>query len=95
MSLILISESNIWSETTEIYWISSQEDTKTWVHEEVPAGDIPFSVTSHDLVFAMETFHDIENIGTDSIAAIDEVSLYICLPCDFSILSNGKIELEL
>ena len=86
VSLALVSESKTWNETS-VYWTSTQEDTSTWVHEEVPAGEIPFSVTPHDLIFLMETFDDTSVV---SFVAVDEVSLYVCLPCDLNILSNSE-----
>ena len=84
--LILVSASTLWNET--VYWASSQDDVTEWTLEEVPAGDIPISTTPQDLAFIMET-----TAGThaNSFVAVDELSLYFCLPCDFSFLTNRKI----
>lgn len=88
--LILMSASSIWNET--VYWISQQENVLDWMEEEVPIGDIPISATPREMMFVMETFSK-ENAA--SFVAIDEVSLYFCLPCDYSVLNNGMMHTSL
>ena len=80
-----MSASSLWNETE--YWANDNGHALEWTLVEVPAGDIPIGTTSQDLVFVMESF---DGVTDYAFAAIDEVSLHFCLPCDFSVLTNGN-----
>lgn len=85
--LILMSSSQIWNET--VHWISSESDNVLdWKAVEVPAGDMPISSTPQDIIFMVESF---DEASSASFVAVDEVSLYFCLPCNYSALNNGTI----
>ena len=82
----LLFQSSSSGTNESLYWASPVKDILKWQHEEVPAGDIPISLVEEELVFVMEAF---EEPSVVSFAAIDEVSLFFCLPCNYSQLTNG------
>ena len=73
-------------ENESLIWASPIEDTTDWTYIEVPFGRLPISLSTKSLQFSMEV------IGTPSVlsfAAVDDISLYFCLPCNYTSLNKG------
>ena len=73
-------------ENESLIWASPIGDTTDWTYVEVPFGGFPIGLSTESLEFSMEV------IGTPSVlsfAAVDDVSLYFCLPCNFTSLNKG------
>ena len=69
-----------------LYWASPVENLNEWRYEETPAGELPISLSTEDLTFSLEPLNDVSVL---SYVAVDDVTLYFCLPCDISALSEG------
>lgn len=74
-----------------LYWASPVENLNEWRYEETPAGELPISLSTEDLTFSLEPLNDVSVL---SYVAVDDVTLYFCLPCDISALSEDSLVLS-
>ena len=68
-------------------WASNTADVTKWEFVEYSSGQFPFTVTTEQLVFVAEKMGVLSSF---SYAAVDEVILDFCLPCELSLLSPGN-----
>ena len=79
------------SQNESLIWASSNGDHTHWTHVQIPPEDFPLSVSTASLLFTMET---VDTPSPElSFAAIDDVGLTFCLPCNYTKLTQGKIKM--
>ncbi|XP_019851134.1 PREDICTED: uncharacterized protein LOC109581456 [Amphimedon queenslandica] len=80
------------SQNESLIWASSNGDHTRWTHVQIPPEDFPLSVSTSSLLFTMET---VDTPSPElSYAAVDDVSLTFCLPCNYSKLTGDSISLS-
>ena len=68
-------------------WASNAADVTDWKFVEYPSGQLPFTITTEELVFVAEKTGVLSSY---SYAAVDEVILDFCLPCELNVVSPGN-----
>ena len=78
------------SQNESLFWASPLGDQTQWTRVLIPPEEFPLSLSTDSLLFTMEM---IDAPSPDlSYAAIDDVSLTFCLPCNYSKLTGGKLD---
>ena len=77
------------SQNESLIWASPNGDQTHWTYVQILPEEFPLSVSMSSLLFTMET---VDTPSPElSYAAIDDVSLTFCLPCNYSKLTRGKL----
>lgn len=81
LTLTTANNSFVWASVVPI-----PNTIASWEIADIPAGEFPWTLSTDSVQFSLETIGD---PSLFSFVSVDEISLYFCLPCDYSSITAG------